>query len=169
LVLDYPFQREDEDVDAVLREIAGWLNDPAVVRFSEQRHGRHNLQTQREYINNILHSPNLYIGVYREGCLIGTMTVIVDTENSIANVGIMMGDKSKWGKGYGLEAWVGVCDELFKSGIRKIEAGCMAINYRMMAICQHYGMVEEGRQDKHFMLDGSSIDLVHWGKFNETS
>lgn len=157
-----------ERYDAELREIVGWLNDPAVVRFSEQRHKRHTIETQTVYRDCFI-PPNLYIGVHRESCLIGTVTVLIDEANSVANVGIMMGDKSRWGKGYGLEAWTGVCDKLFNCGVRKVEAGCMAINYRMMAICQHYGMVEEGRQDKHFVLDDSYIDLVHWGKFNETS
>ncbi len=167
LRLDHAFLNKEVDAEATLREIVGWLNDPAVVRFSEQRHQRHSYGTQKEYVHQLMDSPDLYIGVYCGTCLIGTMTAVVDNDNSVANVGIMMGDKSKWGKGYGLEAWRGVCDELFKSGIRKIEAGCMAINYRMMAICQHYDMIEEGRQDKHFMLDDDTVDLVHWGKFNE--
>jgi [ribosomal protein S5]-alanine N-acetyltransferase len=156
--------------DNELREIVGWLNDPAVVRFSEQRHIKHTIASQYLYFDSVTR-PNIYIGVYNEGCLIGTLSVLIDERNNIANVGIMMGDKSKWGVGYGLEAWIGVCDELFALGIRKVEAGCMAVNYRMMAICQHYGMVEEGRQDEHFILDEGSpaVDLVHWGKFNETS
>lgn len=146
----------------------GWLNDPEVVRFSEQRHRRHSIETQKAYFAAVA-PPHLYLGVIHDKCVIGTVTVLLDEANSVANVGIMMGDKSKWGKGYGFEAWRGVCDELFKLGVRKIEAGCMAVNYRMMAICQHYDMIEEGRQDKHFMLEGHSVDLVHWGKFNETN
>jgi RimJ/RimL family protein N-acetyltransferase len=149
-----------------LATVAGWLNDPDVVRFSEQRHKSHDVQTQLNYFN-IFKMGDRYIGVYRDNLLIGTLTAHIDAKNDVANVGIMMGEKREWGKGYGIEAWTAICDELFMEGLRKIEAGCMSINYRMMAICQHYGMVEEGRQDKHYIIQGGTADLVHWGKFNE--
>jgi [ribosomal protein S5]-alanine N-acetyltransferase len=149
-----------------LATVVGWLNDPDVVRFSEQRHVRHDIQTQLNYFNG-LKQGDRYIGVYHDDLLIGTLTAHIDSKNDVANVGIMMGEKRKWGQGFGIEAWTALCDELFLEGIRKIEAGCMSINYRMMAICQHYGMVEEGRQDKHYLFQGGTADLVHWGKFNE--
>ena len=151
--------------------ILSWLNDPDVVRFSEQRHVKHNIETQLSYFQ-ALRSGDKYLGVYLntlEGLLIGTLTAHIDQNNSVANVGIMMGEKRTWGNGYGLEAWTMVCNELFAEGIRKVEAGCMSINYRMMAICQHYGMVEEGRQDSHYLVKDGTADLVHWGKFNEPS
>lgn len=157
--------------DLEFREIVGWLNDIDVVRFSEQRHRRHTLDTQRDYYRSINAYCDYYLGIYKAigDVLIGTMTAIVDKNNATANIGIMIGDKASWGHGYGVEAWRGVCDEMYNLGVRKVEAGCMAVNYRMMAICQHYGMVEEGRQEHHFILNGEPIDLVHWGSFNETS
>ena len=149
--------------------IVGWLNDPDVVRFSEQRHVTQNPIVQALYIKSFS-APNEYLGIYDvNNLLIGTMTVYRDLPNRTANVGIMIGEKAAWGKGYGLEAWKTVCDDLFKNGLRKVEAGCMSINYRMMAICQHYGMVEEGRQLDHYMVMNGTADLVHWGRFNEAS
>jgi RimJ/RimL family protein N-acetyltransferase len=157
------------DNDIELREIVGWLNNIEVVRFSEQRHRRHNLGTQRDYFRSINTHSDHYLGIYTAigSALIGTMTAIVDKNNMVANVGIMIGDRGAWGHGYGLEAWTGVCNELFHMGVRKVEAGCMAVNYRMMAICQRFDMVEEGRQDHHFLLEGEPVDLINWGKFNE--
>jgi len=151
-----------------MRTVVGWLNDPDVVKYSEQRHRPHNIQSQINYFNSIRHGDK-YIGIYLGDLLIGTITASIDRYNSVANVGIMLGEKTQWGHGYGQEAWSHFCDELFTDGIRKVEAGCMSINYRMMGICQHYGMVEEGRQDKHFIFGNKEADLVHWGKFNESS
>jgi len=149
--------------------IVGWLNDPDVVRFSEQRHYVHNLQTQLLYMKGFV-APNIYLGIYTpHELLIGTMTIYHDTPNKTANVGIMIGEKTAWGKGFGIEAWTAICNDLFEDGVRKVEAGCMGINYRMMAICQHYGMVEEGRQLDHYQVMNGTADLVHWGKFNEAS
>jgi len=159
--------KEDRDCFAT---IVGWLNDPDVVRFSEQRHRCHDINTQTEFFRTFP-SQHHYLAIYtaNDSLLIGTMTIHCDYFNLVANVGIMMGEKSKWGKGYGNEAWTAVCEEIFKNGFRKIETGCMSINYRMMAICQHFDMIEEGRQDKHFVIGNGTADLVHWGKFNEPS
>lgn len=149
-----------------LREIIGWLNNPEVVKYSEQRHQHHTLETQLAYIQSI--SPgDLYLAIYQDGIMIGTALAAIDLDNMVANVGIMIGCASKWRQGLGYEAWEGVCDHLLKDFtlIRKVEAGCMACNAGMMGICSHYGMMEEGRQDDHFSVNGSYTDLVHWGKF----
>jgi [ribosomal protein S5]-alanine N-acetyltransferase len=152
--------------EAELREIIGWLNNPDVVRFSEQRHKHHTIETQLAYIQ-ALNPGDLYLAIYENGIMIGTTLATIDLHNMVANVGIMIGYTSKWRHGLGYEAWAGVCDHLLKDfyRIRKVEAGCMACNTGMMGICAHYGMMEEGRQDDHFSVNGSYTDLVYWGKF----
>jgi RimJ/RimL family protein N-acetyltransferase len=147
-----------------LAEIVEWLRNPEVVRYSEQRHRGHSMVTQRAYINSLADLDS-YLGIWNENTLIGTLSVQMDEPNKVANVGLMIGEASKWGQGYGLEAWTAVCDRLFATGVRKVEAGCMACNLGMMGICTQYGMTEEGRQADHFNVNGSYIDLVHWGKF----
>ncbi len=147
-----------------LREMVGWLNDPFTMQYSEQRHVHHTIYTQLDYIS-LYQDENLLLGIYTGKALIGTISVMVDAPNNTANIGILIGDRSKWGKGYGFEAWKAVCDMKFKDGIRKIEAGCVADNVSMMSICSRYDMIEEGRQDDHFIYNGLPADLVHWGKF----
>src|SRR5258708_6593275 len=135
--------------DAILKEIIGWLNNPTTMRYSEQRHQCHTVTSQEEYIQT-LNLEDMYLAIYQEGIMIGTMTVTVDRRNMIADVGILLGDTSKWGNGYGYEAWEAVCNRLLEV-YRKIEAGCMACNLAMMGICSHYGMMEEGRLEDHFL------------------
>lgn len=152
----------------ILAEIVGWLNNKEVVKYSEQRHKEHNKFSQAAYIHTFK-GKDRYWGIYLANDLIGTISYRIDEDNGIANVGILIGTKEHHGKGYGFEAWRRICDYLFKVwNIRKIEAGCMAANHAMIGICQKYGMVEEGRQEKHFLLDdGLTTDLIHWGKFND--
>ena len=38
----------------------GWLNDPEVVRFSEHRHRRYDMQEARRYFANFANSPHYY-------------------------------------------------------------------------------------------------------------
>lgn len=152
-----------------IKEIVGWLNDPVVTRYSEQRHKTHTFETQLHYIRNIP-KDSMYWGLFIGNDLIGTITAYCDPNNRIANLGLMIGDKAYWGVGLGSIAWQRMGDfVLHQKGMRKVEAGCMAANLAMNVICQKYGMVEEGRQDRHFQLGDCTTDLVHWGKFNEAS
>jgi len=151
--------------ESILRSMVGWLNDPIVVRYSEQRHQQHTIMSQYRYIEMFSDGNYLLAIYYDSHTLIGTATIFVDEPNKVANIGIMIGDHSKWGIGLGNEAWAAVCDRCLDNGYRKVEAGCMSCNVSMMSICSHYGMMEEGRQEDHFLINGQPTDLVHWGKF----
>jgi len=150
--------------ETILRSMVGWLNDPIVVRYSEQRHHRHTMASQCLYIDMFM-DENYLLLLYDEDTLIGSATIFADVPNQTANIGLMIGERSMWGKGLGNEAWQAVCDRTLADGYRKVEAGCMACNVSMMCICSHYGMMEEGRQEDHFLCNGQPTDLVHWGKF----
>lgn len=155
--------------EETLKEIISWLNNPEVVKYSENRHRFHTVESQRSYMWG-MPSQDIYRGIFIGWNLIGTISVHIDCHNAVANMGLMIGDRAYWGKGYGFTVWQQMGDFLFmQKNVRKIEAGCMATNTGMMAICQKYGMVEEGRQDRHFMIDDREIDLVNWGKFDETN
>jgi len=153
----------DYDNDQTFKEIVGWLNNPLVVRFSEQRHHRHTVETQKDYISHMI-CEGVYRVIYYEDKLIGTISAHLDDHNRVANVGIMIGDHSKWGLGLGHEAWNVFCDALLKTNIRKIEAGCMICNRSMMNICSKYGMMEEALLEDHFLYHEVPMSLVMWGK-----
>ncbi len=146
--------------------MVGWLNDPEITKYSEQRHKKHTIRTQMSYIRSFQKRPAGIYGIYRLDTmgLIGSISGEYDFPNMVANVGIMIGDKENMGKGYGYEAWETYCNLLLNLDFRKIEAGCMAINRPMMSICSKYGMMEEGRQQEHFLYKDFAVDLVHWGK-----
>lgn len=157
-----PMERDE----GIARTMVGWLNDSEITKYSEQRHRKHTVRSQMSYIRSFNRKTGCLYGIWTlDGVrIIGSITTHLDPYNNVVNVGIMIGDKENMGKGYGYEAWETVCDNL---GARKIEAGCMSINRPMMSICSKYGMMEEGRQEDHFIVgDKDTCDLVHWGKFN---
>lgn len=147
-----------------IKEMIGWLNNPLVVKYSEQRHKTHTMQSQMDYITSFK-GDDVLLSIIHERTMIGTISARIDWPNQVANVGIMIGDHSKWRMGFGFEAWKGLCDKLLEGNVRKIEAGCMSCNRSMMSICSRYGMMEEGRQEDHFLCRDVPCDLVHWGKF----
>lgn len=149
-----------------------WLNDPDVVRYSEQRHKQHTEASQHKYLNELPGGSHIWLirlgeeslGDVCPGTHIGTITAYIDEPNRLANMGIMIGEKEAWGQGYGLEAWTAVMDWLFtKAGIRKIEAGMMVENFPMKSICSRADMVYDGYRREHFLLDGRPVDLVYYG------
>lgn len=151
-----------------LRDIAtqvSWLNNPTIVQYSEQRHKHHNTSSQCQYIESFAH-PNLFRVIILNGEMIGTITAHVDARNKVADIGILVGDTMKWGLGFGTEAWTGLMDHLFSTGIRKVEAGCMEINKSMLKVFTKAGMENEGYRRAHFMAEDWICGMELWGRVN---
>ena len=117
-----------------IQTMVNWLNDPDVVRYSEQRHEKHDAESQQHYITETDLFREIHVRDYPDGegnrKFIGTITASIDKNNSVADIGILIGAKEEWGKGYGTEAWTAFCEHLLGHGIRKVEAGCMSFNIR---------------------------------------
>jgi RimJ/RimL family protein N-acetyltransferase len=145
-----------------------WLNDPEVVRYSEQRHRQHTLESCKKYYESFAGTPNFFwaISLKDTEFHIGNLNAYVDIMNKVADIGILLGEKAAWGKGHGLEAWKAVCDYLLgNGGIRKISAGTLALNAGMLNIMIRSGMVEDGRRFRHYLVEGHEIDLLHYALF----
>jgi len=148
-----------------------WLNDAEVVQFSQQRWIQHSLNSCRDYMNSFEGTPNYFWAVVSrvpgEGP-IGTMTSYVDLQNGVADIGILIGEKRLWGKGYGTEAFLSAAGFLFHdAGMRKVTAGTVGANTGMLKIMEKAGMREDGRRSKQVLLDGREEDLVHGALFRE--
>lgn len=151
----------------VSRNIA-WLRDPEVVRYSEQRHHPHTISTQLRYINSFGGKSHLW-GIYlvETGDHIGNLSAVHDEPNNVSDVGIMIGDRRCWGKGYGTEAWVRACGWMLdKDGgdIRKLEAGCARNNEAMLKIIRGTGFTQEGERLNRFLFEGNPISALLFGR-----
>ena len=146
-----------------------WLNDPEVVRYSEQRHREHTLESCRQYWQSFADTPNFFWAITAVDPMIGhigNINAYVDTMNSVADVGIMIGNRTVWGKGYGLEAWIAVCNYLLnEEGMRKVTAGTLATNKGMLRIMERSGMTVDGRRIRHALIEGVEVDVVYAALF----
>lgn len=146
-----------------------WLNDPEVVRYSEQRHHTHTLAECRTYVERFKDSPDWLLAVTVKGDPlkhIGNLVVEFDLNNLTAEMTILIGEKTVWGKGYGTEAWSAVLEDLLTNrGIRKVSAGTMAANEGMLRIMDRSGMTEEARLRAHFLFEGQDMDIVRAAAF----
>jgi len=147
----------------------GWLNDADVVRYSEQRHVRHSLESCRAYFEFMQKSDDFFCAIeeIEQGLgHIGNISITMDKPNSVADIAIMIGLKLAWGHGYGQEAWSGVLDALLgREGIRKVSAGTVASNSGMIEIMRRSGMIEDGVRKGHLVFGDNAVDVVHYAAF----
>ncbi len=146
-------------------KIIGWLNDPVLMKYSEQRRQVHTPKTQHDYVAIARRLPSQYRLAYHDKELIGTATANLDDHNSIADVGILIGSEHGE-KGYGREVWRIFCGILAKEySVRKIEGGCMAQNKAMIRVFEKNQMRLEGTRRYHFWTGKNEYDdMVLYGR-----
>jgi len=154
----------DSDISA---QYIGWLNDPELMKFSEQRHKFHSQASCLQYLQSFKNTANHFLAIKSSssGELLGTMTVYIDTHNATADMGILVG-KAYSNTGIGTEAWALVQNELLtSSSIRKITAGTLKINIGMLSIMQKNKMVSDGVRKSQHLVKGEPTDIIYKAKF----
>lgn len=160
-----PFTAQD-----ISDRYVGWLSDPEVVRYSNQRLRSHSLQSCQSYLASFAGSDNLFVGICRkdDGLLVGTMTAYVSAYHGTADMGIMIGERTVWGQGYGQDAWNTLLQALLQSpGIRKVTAGTLAGNAPMLRLIERSGMQFEGARKEQELIDGKPFDIRYYGRFRD--
>jgi [ribosomal protein S5]-alanine N-acetyltransferase len=81
-----------------------------------------------------------------------------------AELAIMIGNKSCWGKGIGKEACKLLCDHGFKElNISRIGCATFETNKGMIGIARYLGMKEEGRRRQEVFKNGRYLDILEFG------
>ncbi len=161
-----PFQLGDIDADYL-----GWLSNPLVTRFSNQRFTRHTEASAKAYLAQFANGPSLFLSLRLPASdrPIGTMTAHIAPHHATADLGLMIGDTASWGQGYGLEAWSCVMQWLYQHGnVRKVTAGTAAPNIGMVSIMRRSGMQHEGTRRAQEIIAGAEVDILLFGRlFND--
>ncbi len=148
-----------------------WLNDPEVVAQSVLRFRNHTIETCRAYLTSFQGSDDQFLAIVcksDELGHIGNMTIRVDARNGLADLSILIGEKRAWGKGFAAEAWMAVCDHLLQSGaVRKVTAGTLATNTRMLELMRRVGMEDDGRRKDHMIVEGRPVDVIFAALFRD--
>jgi [ribosomal protein S5]-alanine N-acetyltransferase len=146
----------------------GWLRDPEVVRFSNQRFRTHTEENCAAYLASFHGTANLFLSVVRHADErpVGTMTAYVSAQHGTADLGILIGDRTCWGRGFGLDAWQTLMDHLFQhAGLRKITAGTLRPNVGMVRIMERAGMHLEGVRERQEIIEGVPVDALLYASF----
>lgn len=146
----------------------GWLNDSEVVKFSNQRFLAHDSESCFRYLTSFVGTENLFMSVKKlsDGSPVGTLSAYVSRNHGTVDVGIMIGDKTIWGLGYGQDAWDTLTNWLLISNhTRKLTAGTLACNYGMIKLMERSGMTLEAVRKAQELVDGKPVDMLHYSKF----
>lgn len=96
------------------------------------------------------------------------MTAYVAPPHGTADIGLLIGERDAWGKGYGYEAWQRLMDHLLNDhALRKITGGTVSGNVGMIKIMQRAGMHCEATRRQQEIIDGEIQDIVYFAKFRD--
>ncbi len=154
----------------VTDEYVSWLNDSEVMMFSNQRFVKHTLFSCKEYISTFKGTDNLLLAILSKDTeqILGSINSYISTQHGLADIGIMVGDKTQWGKGIGLDAWLTLMDYLFNQRqIRKVTGGALNSNAAMVRIMEKTGMTLEATRPKHYIVNGELQDILYYAKYRD--
>lgn len=145
--------------------IRGWLNDPEVHRYllvGQVPITRED--EERFYETRGLSSTNydFEIHVAEDGRYIGNVGIKdVDLVHRHGEIGIAIGDKTSWGKGYGGDAILACLRFAFLTlGLHSVSIRTHEEHTRALELYRRLGFVETGREREYIYRDGSFGDHV---------
>lgn len=142
----------------------GWLNDPEVQKYT-RRHGRtSNKQDIIDFIYYTLKSVDFHFAIFLKdvNLHIGNVSLnSVDELNRSAEVSIMIGDKTAWGKGYGSEAINLLTDFAFKQ-LNLHRVWSESCNPGFIALMNKLKWSLEGVRREAVCVAGKYLDYIDW-------
>lgn len=145
-----------------------WLNDPEVNRYLESRFAVQSVESCRQYVAAAEQNPRSHLfGVFDREQIrhIGNIKVdLVSELHQIGEIGLLIGDKSYWGRGLATEAIRAVTLWCFESlDLEKIEAGCYDENLASVRAFLKSGYVVEGYRRQSYKSGGRRVGAFRLG------
>lgn len=149
-----------------------WMNDPEIVRYLEVRFRSWTQEEIRDDITRFANSGVFLFGMFLrkasgegEGPHIGNIRIgPVIARHSRAGIGIMVGDRGAWGKGFATEAIQAVTQfGLKKLGLQKVVAGVYEPNFGSTKAFQKAGFVIEAILPNYWQSGSERVGEVLLG------
>lgn len=142
-----------------------WMNDPEVTRFLESRFQPHSAESLADFIHKMSQTrDNVFCAIVlkHDHRHIGNIKLgPIDWVHRHADVGLLIGEKDCWGKGYGTEAYKMMAEHAFLTlNLHKVTAGAYVQNQASVKALARAGFVQEGLRKEHCILDGQYTDVA---------
>ncbi len=146
---------------------AKWLNDPEVSGFLESGGKVHTVESIRDWVKwNNNSADRLLLGIFSDGGHIGNITFYdIDKKNKVLRIGVMIGDKSLWGLGYGKEAVKGAMEFAFlEMSMHRVEAGIHSENKSSVCMFESLDFMREAVFKERLFCGGKFFDMFLYVK-----
>lgn len=171
-LVDGPLTRAQLTHEQATDRYLSWMHDPEVTRYLESRFAPPSgLSDLVAFIDACSASPtDLLLGMFLSDTQehIGNIKLgPINPHHRTAEIGLLIGERSCWGKGHAARAISLVTDHAFSAlGLIKVTAGCYAANIGSTVAFQRAGFIIEGRRLLQWECDGDRQDGVLLGKVN---
>lgn len=150
-----------------------WINDPEVAQFLEAR-SLYSMVQEEEFVRAATlqtQPPTVVLAIetLEDSRHIGSVDLRqIHEQDRRATLGIMIGDKSCWSRGFGTDAILTILRYGFEElNLHRIDLTCDERNERGIACYRKCGFVEEGRLRQHRFARGRYWDTVVMATFAE--
>lgn len=152
--------------DKVTDEYERGLNDYEVTQYMESVRNYVLSRTKlQEWLDNTNKDPNMrYWGIYLKDKFIGTTNLKINWIHRHGDIGIIIFDKTEWGKGYATEAIGLVKDYAFNVlGLHRLYTGIYEVNIGSIKAFEKSGFIREGILKEHRFCEGKYINQIVMG------
>ncbi len=148
-----------------------WMNAPEINRYLESRFYTQTMESLHGFVAAMAEDEhNLFTGIFlKDGDRhIGNIKLgPINVYHGFADIGLLIGDRACWGKGYASEAIGILSDFAFEQvGLHRVTAGAYADNEGSSRAFEKCGFIREGILHNHWLSDGKFQDGVCLGKVN---
>jgi len=142
-----------------------WLNDPEVNLYLESGLFPVTMSQLNQFYDGLISKGgNIFFAIVEKSSNRHVGNIKLDQINWIhrtAVMGIMLGDKTVWGMGYGSEATKLSLKYAFgRINLNKVSLGVIADNERAVRIYERIGFVKEGVKRQEAFIDGDYRDAL---------
>lgn len=159
-------------VDEASSRYLSWLSDVDVSRYLEIRFSAPgSLEDLRRFVTATNDSDDsLLLGMFlkEDAKHIGNIKLgPINRHHGTGDIGLLIGERSEWGKGYACEAIALLADYAFDHlSLAKITASCYSDNEGSRRAFLKAGFIEEGRRVAQYTSCGKRQDGVMLGRVN---
>ncbi len=154
---------ERHDILAVYK----WVNDPQISKLAVNWYYPLSLEDVENWYTSIITNPTIKVFSIRlpDGELVGILELTnIDFKNRKAELGIILGEKEHWAKGYGEDALRTILKFSFHElGLNRIGLSVLDYNERAIKLFEKLGFKHEGRLREAYFTDGKFHDIIVMG------
>ena len=155
-------------ISDVNQNYCNWMRDPEVTQYLESRFENWTIKKLKDYVRKIRDDPNfvfLAIVLKDKNRHIGNIKIgPINRIHNFSDVGIIIGERSYWGKGFATEAIKLAVDYSFnKLNLRKLTAGAYGSNIGSIKAFKKAGFSVEASRKRHYSSGGKYVDSILLG------